>query len=1460
MLFKLWKISKLAFVLVVGILSLNDVASAQLVPDGTLGSERSTVTEDTIRGTPSDRISGGAARGRNLFHSFGEFNVETGRGAYFNNPAGVENIFSRVTGGNPSQIDGRLGVIQAGSIDVLGNANLFLINPNGIVFGQNSSLDVGGSFVGTTANAIEFGEEGFFSTSGAEVPQGLLIVNPSAFLFSQVNAAPIQSTSATPGIEVPTTTLQVPIGRSLVLLGGDVFLNAINIFAPGGRVELGGLRGAGAIALTQVDNALQLEFPNQVARADVLITNRARINVVSSGGGGIAINARNVEISRNSGIFSGIFGTATAAAGDIDIDATGTLTLSNTGQIGNAVLGIGDSGNINISAQSVSLLNSGAIATFSVGQGDVGNVTIEADTISLSGKNESNIASGILSSIASLQGFVGIGRGGDVFLQARRISLTDGAFVGTSNLATETSAQGTVGNIAVSATESLEMTGGSTFRTDTSGQANAGNINIDSDNTVSFASGSRLFTSTSGQGNAGTVKVQANNAVVFDGVSTNGNSSGIFSSINQVPGFTGSRIAGDVTINTGTLTLSNRASIQSNVEVGAIGEGGDIDVTANTVSLLNGGQIQSILRDTDTVNGIAGGRGRAGNIRINATDAFRASGRDPTVLPSAVFTSVGSGAEGQGGDIQLTTGTLSLLDGGSLRASTAGRGDSGDVSVTATGAITLEETGNGNTSGIFTEAGFGSVGNAGDISIRGGSLSLMPSDSRDSRVDITSATSGQGNAGNITLHIDGELSLSQQSQIFSNVFNGGQGNAGDISINARSLTLLDGGEIASSIFRAEGGLPGGQGERAGNIKIDATDFIDIDGISPTGFSSGIFANTQQGASGIGGNIDITTGQFRVANGGVVTAQTLNASNSGNITINANSLEATRGGQVVANTRGGGDARNITLNVAGNIMLSGSDPNYGDRSIQFPDAPIANTSASSGIFATAEAGSTGDSGTITIRGARTLALSDNAQISAATSGAGTAGNIFVRDVNSISLNAATISTAVGRGSVLSNPNENRGNIAIATHSLTLNNGAQITASTNGQGNAGNISIRHADTISLNDNSTVSSAVRRNGQGRGGNVTLNTRLLSLDNSRITASTDGQGKAGDITLRANTLQASNGGQLITSTNTAQNAGNITLRNLDNVTLDGTNSGIFANTNSSGRGGTITVETTNLSLDDQGIISSASSGLNRQAGEAGNINITTTGTLRTNDSDIRTTATRSSGGAITLASGDIRLSGDSTISTNSGNNGGNINLAATNDIRLFDNSDIRTDSGNNGGNIRMNAQSIVAFDDSDILASAVNQGGDIKLDTLAFFGSSYQQGIQSQGELDGNGQVDVNARGQISSGTITTPDTTFIQNSLTDLPDSSINTETLLANSCIVRSRAQSGRFTITGSGGLPERPGNASASPYPTGEIQAIPAAIAAVEEVHRPWQMGDPIVEPQGVYRLLNGRLVISRECS
>ena len=84
-------------------------AEAQITPDDSLGDESSVVTPLDSEGFAVDRIDGGATRGTGLFHSFQDFNVDAGRGAYFNNPAGIDNIFSRVTGTNVSNINGVLG-------------------------------------------------------------------------------------------------------------------------------------------------------------------------------------------------------------------------------------------------------------------------------------------------------------------------------------------------------------------------------------------------------------------------------------------------------------------------------------------------------------------------------------------------------------------------------------------------------------------------------------------------------------------------------------------------------------------------------------------------------------------------------------------------------------------------------------------------------------------------------------------------------------------------------------------------------------------------------------------------------------------------------------------------------------------------------------------------------------------------------------------------------------------------------------------------------------------------------------------------------------------------------------------------------------------------------------------------------------------------------------------------------
>ncbi|WP_375512886.1 filamentous hemagglutinin N-terminal domain-containing protein, partial [uncultured Nostoc sp.] len=275
----------LGLVILVGAIGIEggDRTSAQVTPDASLG----TKVEPTDNGTY--QITGGTeVGGRNLFHSFNRFDVPDGGSANFLNDPTIVNIFSRVTGGNPSNIQ---GVISA-----QGKANLFLINPYGIIFGENATLNIPGSFIGTTASAIQFTGGGEFSmTSPVNPLNPLLRVNPSAFLFNQISQ-PIKS------IQVNEAMLSVPESQSLVLLGGDVNLEGATLDAPDGRVELGGLAEVGTVGLNIDNNNFRLSFPESVARADVSLSNLTTVSASGEGGGSIQVQGRHVTFADDSSI------------------------------------------------------------------------------------------------------------------------------------------------------------------------------------------------------------------------------------------------------------------------------------------------------------------------------------------------------------------------------------------------------------------------------------------------------------------------------------------------------------------------------------------------------------------------------------------------------------------------------------------------------------------------------------------------------------------------------------------------------------------------------------------------------------------------------------------------------------------------------------------------------------------------------------------------------------------------------------------------------------------------------------------------------------------------------------------------------------------------------------------------------------------------------------------------------
>ena len=329
---------------------LSNRASAQVTPD------TSGINTQVNQNGGVAEITGGQTRGGNLFHSFQDFSIPTQNEAFFNNANDVSNIFSRVTGGNISNIDG--------AIRANGSANLFLINPAGIIFGENARLDIGGSFYGSSASSILF-EDGEFSAVD-NLNEPVLTINAPIGLGFRDNPGDI---ALTPGSE-----LGISSTKTFALVGGNVsfddgFIFPSDLTLPGFNLELGGLTEAGTVGITEEGS---LSFPENVARGDVSLTNGSVVIFSSAGGGSLSIDARNFELNSNSQIASAVSSSPNSTnnqSGDIAIDATENVVIdgANSEQvfIVNNVFTTesGRAGKIAISGKNISLVNGGFISS-----------------------------------------------------------------------------------------------------------------------------------------------------------------------------------------------------------------------------------------------------------------------------------------------------------------------------------------------------------------------------------------------------------------------------------------------------------------------------------------------------------------------------------------------------------------------------------------------------------------------------------------------------------------------------------------------------------------------------------------------------------------------------------------------------------------------------------------------------------------------------------------------------------------------------------------------------------------------------------------------------------------------------------------------------------------------------------------------------------------------------------------
>jgi filamentous hemagglutinin family protein len=1183
-------------------------AQSNIVPDETLGSENSQVIPNA-GGRQVELIEGGARRGANLFHSFREFNVDEGRGAYFANPNGVENILSRVTGTNASNILGTLGV--------LGNANLFLINPNGIIFGQNASLDLQGSFVATTANAIQFGQRGFFSASEPNSPP-LLTVNPSAFLFNQIatqQPSITVSSSRLTGFDDSGNPvfegLKVPDGQSLLLLGGDVNMNGGRLSALGGRVELGAVGGEGTVKLNARGNNFSLSFPNNVARADVSLTNGSLVNVAAGGGGSIAINAQNLEMTQGSQLQAGIasvqagiasgLGSQLAQAGDVTLKIANEVNLSQSSGIENRVNenAIGNAGDINVRAGALNLTQGGFLSASTLGRGNGGNITVEVDgAVKLEGVGND----GSISRISSVIGESAVGNGGNIQIQADSLSLTNSALLNTSIF------------------EATQETPG--------GKGNAGNINITT-GSLELSNGSQLDASTNGQGNAGSININARKRVSFD---------------------------------------NSFRGAYSGVGFNAEGNAGNINITTGSLELIDGAQLDA---STD-------GQGNAGNININARDMVSFDG-----FGSGAYSQVRSSARGNGGNINVTTGSLLLTNDAQLDTSTLGEGNAGNINTNARELISFKGSdligGGGAFSDVYSEAN----GNGGNINIITGSLQLT------NGAQLDTSTSGEGNAGKININarefVDFKGSgLFSQGGAFSNVYSEANGNGGNINVITGSLQLTNVARLGTSTS--------GEGN-AGNININARDTISADGLR-----SGVFAEVQPEGIGTGGNITITTRSLFLTNGAQIrSAQFPKA----------------------PNTSGKGNA--------GEINITARDMVWFDGETQDPFDVFPGQIFSSGAFSSLGAEVVGKGGSINIT-TGSLLLTNGAQLSTSTFGRGDAGNININARDIVSFkgvgvygDSSTAFSAVRPGAI-----GDGGNINIETGSLVVTDGAQVSTSTEAQGNAGDVNINARDRISFEKESTLFNTVESEAVGKGGNINIKTgSLVVTDGSQLSTGTRGQGDAGNISINAR----------------------------DTVSFSGVNSNGFSS----------------------GVFSTVESG-----------------------------ATSKGGGDIQIQAGSLFLDKEAAISAATARNtGGNIALQVRELLLLRNNSLISTNAGKdrvegNGGNIDINSQFIIAVpqENSDITANAFEgRGGNVNITSQGIFGTQFREeptnlsDITASSEFDSAGVVEIDAPELNPSRT------------LVNLPTQPITTE--IVQACTPSPNRAQSEFVITGRGGLPPTP---------------------------------------------------------
>ena len=631
----------------------------------------------------------------NLFHSFSQFNVDNNAVVTFENP-GVDNIFSRVTGNSLTNIDGTL--------KVEGTANFYLLNPNGIIFGDRAHIDIPGSFLATTADSILFENEQAFSATDTQ-NQSLLSVSVPLGLQFGTNPGPIDivgnghaltydaTRSFTITRATPSTGLISKPSQSLAFIGGEVSLQGGNIVAPSGTVDIGGVGSGSRVSFTNRESALSFDYSEVTSFEDISLSQRSSVDVSSSDAGSVRISGQNINIQEASAIFAKV---EDSGDGNINLSASNAINVLGeapsgvqpmiTGafvEIANGATGNGDS-LIELNAETINIEQTGQIGLGIAGLGASGTVLATASTVKVDGTSATTPSSLYA---AVLPGFLlgegAVGQGGDLIVNADTFRVSGGAQISTSTFDGGNAGDLTINakNIEVIGRDDSSIEAVSSIRSASErpplgfllisqvppvlrfpsvaeGSGNGGTVTLNTERlTVSDAG--QITAGTGSNNPGGSLIVNASESIELRGGDSDGRS-GLFASALgdiRVP-FNSTGAGGNISVNTPLLSVLDGATINastspsesrtSGVGIPSEGSAGDISITAASVNIKNGGFISA-----DTVTG-----DRA-NINIQS---------DSLVLREGGRITTNATGSATGGNINITAEALIAFENSDITA------------------------------------------------------------------------------------------------------------------------------------------------------------------------------------------------------------------------------------------------------------------------------------------------------------------------------------------------------------------------------------------------------------------------------------------------------------------------------------------------------------------------------------------------------------------------------------------------------------------------------------------------------------------------------------------------------------------------------------------------------------------------------------------------------------------------